>query len=75
MNKRILFQPAGLPAAVLIPCACGLSLQEIGKKDVPTGLPFWIVDTAAVPTDRAFREAWELDAVALGPSDGVGVGL
>lgn len=72
MNKRILFQPAGAPAAVLIPCECGLSLEEIGTKDVPAGLPFWIVDAVTVPVDRAFREAWELDADALGPASGVG---
>lgn len=72
MDKRILFQPAGAPAAVLIPCDCGLSLEEIAKKDVPAGLPFWIVDADAVPIDRAFREAWELDAAALGAPAGVG---
>ena len=74
MDKRILFQPAGAPAAVLIPCDCGLTLEEIGAKDVPAGLPFWIVDAATVPEDRAFREAWELDEGALGPADGVGGG-
>ncbi|HBO8236472.1 hypothetical protein IDZ74_29610 [Pseudomonas aeruginosa] len=72
MDKRILFQPAGAPAAVLIPCDCGLTLEEIGTKDVPAGLPFWIVDADTVPADRAFREAWELDAAALGPASGVG---
>lgn len=72
MDKRILFQPAGAPAAVLIPCDCGLSLQEIGEKDVPQGLPFWIVDADSVPADRAFREAWELEEASLGPAAGVG---
>lgn len=74
MDKRILFQPAGAPAAVLIPCDCGLTLQQIGEKDVPSGLPFWIVDADQVPVDRGFREAWELDVAALGPADGVGGG-
>jgi hypothetical protein len=72
MDKRILFQPAGSPAAVIVPCECGLTLEEIGVKDVPAGLPFWIVDAETVPTDRAFREAWELDAQLLGPADGLG---
>lgn len=72
MDKRILFQPAGAPVAVVVPCECGLTIKEIGVKDVPAGLPFWIVDAETIPTDRAFREAWELDAQALGPADGAG---
>lgn len=72
MDKRILFQPVGGPAAVIIPCECGLTLEEVGVKDVPMGLPFWIVNAETVPTDRAFREAWELDVQALGPADGLG---
>ncbi|MGX1127303.1 hypothetical protein [Pseudomonas sp. HLS-6 TE3448] len=74
MDKRILFQPAGAPAAVLIPCDCGLTLEEIGAKDVPAGLLFWIVDADSVPEDRAFRDAWELDAAVIGPAQGVGGG-
>lgn len=74
MDKRILFQAEGAPVAVLIPCDCGLTLEEIGVKDVPAGLLFWIVDADSVPEDRAFRDAWELDAAVIGPAHGVGGG-
>jgi hypothetical protein len=33
--------------------------EWIAAKDVPTGKPFKIIETADVPTDRTFRNAWE----------------
>lgn len=72
MDARIIYQPATGPAAVLMPIDCGLSVLDIGKKDVPAGLPFWIVDSSAIPQDRTFRDAWELDAASLGTPSGVG---
>jgi hypothetical protein len=75
MDKRILFQPPGAVVHVLIPVECGLTLEEIGVKDVPEGLPFWIVDIEAVPADRSFRAAWELDPGTLGPASGKGGGV
>ena len=41
------------------------------QKDVPEGLPFWIVDTETIPTDRTFRGAWEIDET-IGEAHGVG---
>lgn len=72
MEKRIIYQVPGQPVAVLIPCECGLTVEQIGKKDVPTGVPFWVVDAADIPSDRAFRDAWELDEAAMGVPDGYG---
>lgn len=72
MEKRIVYQLDGQPVAVLIPCECGLTLEQIGKKDVPVGVPFWIVDADTIPADRTFRDAWELDVEAMGEPDGVG---
>jgi hypothetical protein len=40
---------------------CGLSLQEIAAKDVPSGKPWKIVDAADIPADRTFRNAWTAD--------------
>jgi hypothetical protein len=40
---------------------CGLSLQEIAAKDVPSGKPFKIVDAADIPATREFRDAWTAD--------------
>lgn len=33
----------------------------ICEKDVPHNLPYWIVPTSDIPTDRTFRSAWEID--------------
>jgi hypothetical protein len=40
---------------------CGLSLQEIAAKDVPSGKPWKIVDAADIPATREFRDAWTAD--------------
>ena len=48
-----------------------MTIDEIAKKDVPTGLPYKIVDDSEEPTDRTFRDAWTVDEATL--TDGVGV--
>lgn len=40
---------------------CGLTLDEIIAKDVPSGVPYEIVDDSVIPTDREFRSAWKHD--------------
>lgn len=72
MHQRIIFQLEGQPVSVLIPCDCGLPIERIGQKDVPTGVPFWIVGVDAIPDDRTFRDAWEIDVSALGEPSGHG---
>ena len=48
--------------SVLAPAPnCGLSLEEICVKDVPTGVPYRIIDSSELPADREFRNAWEAD--------------
>lgn len=60
MNKRIIFPTDDGGVAILIPAPdCGLSLEEIARKDVPLGKPFKIVNASDVPQDRTFRNAWE----------------
>jgi hypothetical protein len=59
MNSRIIY-PTDDGVAVIIPAAeCGLTIEEIAAKDVPSGKPFKIVDVADIPSDRTFRNAWE----------------
>ena len=71
MDKRIIFQSEDGGVAVIVPSAdCGLSVEAIAAKDVPTGRPYKIVDVADVPSDRTFRNAWEVDSAAL--TDGIG---
>lgn len=72
MENRIVYQLPDQPVALLIPCECGLTLEQIGKKDVPSGVPFWIVDASTIPSDRTFRDAWELDVAVMGEPSGTG---
>ena len=47
---------------VLVPAPnCELTLEEICVKDVPTGVPYRIIDSSELPADREFRNAWEAD--------------
>lgn len=69
MTKRIIY-PTQDGVAVLIP-AGDLSVEEVARKDVPAGVPYKIIDTADVPSDRTFRAAWEAD---IAEPDGVGIG-
>ena len=60
MNQRIIYSNDEGGVSILIPAdACGLTIEEIAAKDVPTGKPYKIIDAADVPTDRTFRNAWE----------------
>lgn len=59
-DKRIVYPTDEGGVAVIIPVPdCGLSLEEIAKKDVPSGVPYKIVDVSNIPEDRTFRAAWE----------------
>lgn len=70
MNKRIIYQTDDGGVAVIIPADCGLTIEQIAAKDVPTGKPYKIVDVADIPTDRTERDAWAVDEADL--TDGVG---
>jgi hypothetical protein len=60
MNSRIIYPTDDGGVAVIIPAAeCGLSIEAIAAKDVPTGKPFKIVDASDIPEERTFRDAWE----------------
>ena len=62
-NKRILYQTEQGGVGVIVPADnCGLTVEEIAQKDVPSGRPYKIVDVSEVPSDRTFRNAWEYQA-------------
>jgi len=69
-NKRIIYQNDEGGVAVLIPADCGLTIEQIAAKDVPTGKAYKIVDVSDVPTDREWRAEWTVDEADL--TDGVG---
>jgi hypothetical protein len=73
MNQRIVYLPNEGGVAVIIPspeCLQKHTIEEIAAKDVPAGKPYKIVDVADIPSDRTFRNAWEVDEADL--IDGVG---
>lgn len=70
-NFRIIYQTDDGGVAVIIPAPdCGLTIEQVAAKDVPTGKPYKIVDVSEIPTDRSKREAWTVSADDL--TDGVG---
>lgn len=71
MTQRIIYQNDNGGVSVITPAPnCGLTIEQIARKDVPTGKPYKIVDGSEVPSDRTFRNAWEVDVNTL--TDGVG---
>jgi len=70
MDKRIIYKNTNGTIAIIIPANCGLTIEQIAKKDVPTGYKYKIVDVSEIPSDREFRNAWTIDDAEL--TDGVG---
>ena len=71
--NRIIYKTDEGGVAVIIPTENALTehtIQEIAEKDVPAGKPYKIVDVSEIPSDRTFRNAWEVDEADL--IDGVG---
>jgi len=71
---RIVYSNPDGSVAVLTPsdrCLALHTLLSIALKDVPGGLPFWLVGNSAIPVDRTFRNAWEVPE-EWGEPDGYG---
>jgi hypothetical protein len=63
MNSRIIYPNDEGGVSIVIPASeCGLTIEEIAARAVPAGKAFKIIDTADVPSDRTFRNAWEYSA-------------
>lgn len=50
---KILFPNPDNTVAIMFPCDCGLSIEEIAKKDVPAGVPYLIVEDSDLPEDMS----------------------
>tara|TARA_B100000963_G_C22358958_1_gene550709 strand:+ start:166 stop:366 length:201 start_codon:yes stop_codon:yes gene_type:complete len=58
-DKRIVYMQDNGTVAIIIPTDnCGLTVEQIQAKDVPTDKTSYIIDATEVPTDRTFRNAW-----------------
>lgn len=72
---KIIYKQSSLEGiiAIITPAPNALetmTIEQIARKDVPTGLSYKIVDDDFIPTDRTFRDAWTISDEEL--TDGVG---
>lgn len=74
MTKVIIFKNDNGGVSIIYPtneALAILGISEIARKDVPAGKPYKIIDASEVPTDRTYRNAWEID---VSHADGYGIG-
>ena len=68
---KIIFMREDGELSVLVPSSkWSGTMEELAQKDVPTGLKYKIVEDEVIPSDRSFRNAWEVDEAEL--TDGIG---
>jgi len=61
MNERIIYPNDEGGVSIVIPSG-EASIEQVIAKSVPEGKPYKIVDVADIPSDRTFRNAWEMPA-------------
>ena len=74
MLNRGIYKNPDNSVGIIIPSDEALAifgLEKILEKDVPSGLPYWMVEDSVILTDRTFRSAWEIDE-NFGEPDGFG---
>ena len=68
--KKIIYQNSDGGLSVVYPTGA-LPFEDVCQKDVPAGVPYLIVTTDDIPSDRTFCGAWEAD---FSNPDGYGIG-
>ena len=58
-NKRVIYANDEGGVSIIAP-APGATLEQV-LKAVPAGKEYKVVDVADVPSDRTFRNAWEMN--------------
>lgn len=72
MTKQIIYPNSVGGVALVTPAIdCGLSVEEIARKDVPAGRPYVILNAESLPSDFTFFDAWEAD---FSQPHGTGIG-
>ena len=70
---KIIYQTDDGGMAIITPTQDALTfmtIDEIAKKDVPTGVKYKIVEDSYLPVDRTYREAWTIDEALLTDGEG-----
>ena len=73
MDKRIIYKKSDGTVSIIIPSPEALNsmtVEQIARKDVPSGLNYKIVNASEISSDRTFRNAWTIADNEL--TDGVG---
>ena len=74
MLNRGIYKNPDNSVGIIIPSDEALAifgLEKILEKDVPAGLPYWMVSVDDIPESRTFRDCWEIDE-SLGKPNGFG---
>ncbi len=59
---KILYQQPNGVCAIVTPLGYPTeTLEQVIEKAVPSGIPYVLVEDAAIPTDRTYRNAWVID--------------
>jgi hypothetical protein len=58
INQRVIYSTAEGGLAIIVP-APGATLEQV-LKAVPAGVAYEVVSVDDVPSDRTFRNAWEM---------------
>ncbi len=59
--KKIAYQDVDGNLNIITPVLVDTLIEDIARRDVPEGIPYKILEDSDLPTDRTFRNAWELD--------------
>jgi len=71
MAQRVIYRNPDNTIGIIVPAPNStLTINQIADKDVPTGLAYVIVDETAIPADRTYRDAWDINPAEL--IDGIG---
>tara|TARA_R100001509_G_C4831403_1_gene203429 strand:+ start:513 stop:731 length:219 start_codon:yes stop_codon:yes gene_type:complete len=71
MAKKIIYKAENGTLSVITPAENNsMTIEDIAKKDVPTGLSYKIIEDTDLPNSREFRNAWTIADNEL--TDGVG---
>ena len=58
MNKILIYSNNN-EVIIVIPCTTELTLIQIGEKDIPNNIPFWIINYEDLPSTP--QETWKLE--------------
>lgn len=68
---KIIYQNPDNTIAIIMPCDCGMTTEQIAEKDVPHGIPYLICEDTDIPADWSTSSSWECD---FSTPHGIGLG-